>query len=668
MRYTLAIALFYLSLLSVGAQDTIFLKGNARRYNDKIVLRWNTTTLSGFLNYQNSDIVIEQQVDNQWQQLSALKPNAVVEPSNKKGKEQLMATMYLSEQLKKMHSTSSVDPLVQMQQADDMKALWMTLSLNADIDTNSANFARLRYSIDIKNNKRLDLVYRVYVKTNNAISDTIYFIPSKATYALNDKPQLLTEEKEQAIELKWTANRLYSSYVVERSGANGQFVKINKAPLVIPSEIGENGSLYYKDSVENYTKYQYRIYGIDMFGDASQYSEVVVAMGRDKTPPLPVSGLTITETNNQQLLVKWDGYKSANDVKGIVVALKNKSEESYIPLNQKILPWSTNNYSIPIETNQTDYYVMVEAFDSVGNGSTSEIFYQLNDNTAPVKPVGLKAVVNAKGIVTLKWKSNNERDLNGYLVYRSSSEKSEFGGIVNVPMHDTFLFDTLSLKLLNREVFYRVVAVDHRLNHSENSETIKVMRPDTLPPVAPLLVTYVVKLDHVKLKFFNSTSLDVTQHILYKFKEGDKQYSKLILNASDTEYIDKDIIENTNYTYYLQAVDESGNISPRSEVVQIRTLKNYFKPAVKVFSALYDSATSSVKIAWDYNMHNVSKVVIYRGTTPSDMSKIPNKIPVTNHSFTDQHPLAGESYYAIKLYFADGTETLVSIPLGVKYH
>ncbi len=668
MRRIIVIALFCFSTLTVHAQDTIFLKGDVRRYEDKIVLRWNTTSLSCFLNYQNSDVVIEQHINNQWQTMSILAPKAVVEPKNKSGNERLMTTMFISEQLKKMQSSLSVDPINQMQQADDMKALWMTLSLNADIDTNSANFARLRYTIGIDKNIDQEQLYRVYAKTNFAISDTVYFIPSKSVFKSTDQPLLFADEREQVIELKWSANRKYTSYVVERSAMDGQFKKINKAPLVIPSEIGDNGNMYFKDSVKNYTKYQYRIYGIDMFGDVSQNSLVVVAMGRDKTPPLPVSGLTIAETNSKQLLVKWDGFKSGADVKGIAVALKNKSEENYVPLTQKILPWSTQNYSISVDANQTDYYVMVEVFDSVGNGSTSEIFYQLNDNTAPTKPNGVAAVVDSKGIVTLKWRANKERDLNGYLVYRSSSEKAEFGGIINVPIKDTFVLDTLSLKLLNRDVFYRVVSVDHRLNRSENSETVKVQRPDTLPPVAPLLVTYVIKLDHFNLKFFNSSSLDVTQHILYKLKEGDKQYSKIILNASDTEYIDKDIVENTNYTYYLQAVDEAGNVSPRSEVVQIKTLKNYFKQAVKVFSVQYDSATAGVKIAWNYNMTSVSKVVIYRGATPSDMSKLPNKIPTTSNSFIDQHPLKGESYYALKLYFIDGTETLVSIPLGVKYN
>lgn len=59
------------------------------------------------------------------------------------------------------------------------------------------------------------------------------------------------------------------------------FQKINKKPFLV-MDTSRITKIYYRDSVQNYKPYYYRVQGIDPFAEVSDYSDVVLGFGRIK--------------------------------------------------------------------------------------------------------------------------------------------------------------------------------------------------------------------------------------------------------------------------------------------------------------------------------------------------------------------------------------------------
>lgn len=661
---------FFLMICSAlqAQSDTIFLIGNARKYNDSVVLRWNGKNYKSFLGINSGIVVIEKRnnLEDNWKKADELKskkvenwPVSKVNPNTQ--------IVLAAAGIQQMNSINEIkDPKHLDERENDLDYLWMNVSLAADLNVSAADLSNLRY-VDKKISASENSMYRIYIKNSSYISDTLYFILGNETYSPENIHQPRVVEKEKVVELFWKYDKKYTAYFVEKSeNGKNNFRQLNRAPIVIPSDLEENALLFFYDSVVNYKIFQYRIYAVDMFGNKSQYTELISACGRDRTaPPMP-AGFDVRENTDNTLVLSWKPIGKAFGEKGLTLGMKHNNEEAYQPLTTSMLPISQQKYIVKPVSGITDYYFLLQVFDTAGNSSYAEAFYQLNDNTAPSKPLGLKAVVNKQGVVQLTWNWNSEKDLDGYLIYTSNSPNTEFGGIVNTPYYDTVFYDTLSLKMLNKEVFYKVVAADKRFNLSENSEIVKVLRPDTLPPVSPIIKNYFVTDSVISLHWIKSSSVDVERHYLYRKSRKTGKLTAFALNPKDSIFKDRTFVPQEEYVYYLTAVDMNNNVSPNSNAVVLKSYVNYFLPEVKVFTAQYDSIAKTVVLTWDYPMEKVEKISIYKGNEFDKISRMPVQIKPGTTTFSDSKIQPGKTvFYAIKMHFTDGTETRISNPLGV---
>ncbi|MBU6324545.1 MAG: hypothetical protein KJS92_03580, partial [Bacteroidetes bacterium] len=273
--------------------------------------------------------------------------------------------------------------------------------------------------------------------------------------------------------------------------------------------------------------------------------------------------------------------------------------------------------------------------------------------------------VNDSGIVTLRWKSNKESDLQGYLIYFSNSPKAEFSGLVNTPMEDTLFFDTLSLRMLNRDVYYGIEAVDHRMNRSGMTAMVKVLRPDTLPPVEPVFRSYQVGDSFIRLVWFPSSSIDVTNQLLTRQNSATGEIITLKFKPTDSSYTDDALEAGQLYKYNLFALDESNNRSPIGTTLELKTYRNTFLNPVKGFNAVYDSLSRVVIIRWEIPELPAKKTIIYKGSSPETVSATPIPVKEDEHEAFDLRPKTGTTYYSVKIIFENGTQTLLSKPIGV---
>ena len=177
------------------------------------------------------------------------------------------------------------------------------------------------------------------------------------------------------------------------------------------------------------------------------------------------------------------------------------------------------------------------------------------DETAPSKVTGLNA--EADGVNTdLNWnEATDDNGVMGYLIYRN--------GVKVGLTADTSFADT-GLKP-EQEYKYYVCAFDARNNISLPSDTVTVKTgKDTVAPTAPeyLSVSSSPTGSRIGLSWRESTD-NVAVKGYNVYRDGE-----LIGYSEDTwSFADTDVEPDTLYSYYVTAIDESGNESEASEAV-----------------------------------------------------------------------------------------------------
>ena len=104
----------------------------------------------------------------------------------------------------------------------------------------------------------------------------------------------------------------------------------------------------------------------------------------------------------------------------------------------------------------------------------------------------MEGLIDSNSVAKITWTAPNDKDLQGYRVFRSNSLKEEFVEKTTKPDLTTTYLDTLDLNNLTSEVYYFVRAVDQNYNNDENTEPILLLKPDTIPPVPGVIKAYEV--------------------------------------------------------------------------------------------------------------------------------------------------------------------------------
>jgi uncharacterized protein len=137
--------------------------------------------------------------------------------------------------------------------------------------------------------------------------------------------------------------------------------------------------------------------------------------------------------------------------------------------------------------------------------TSQSMLVQLVDSIPPAKPIVLEGVIDSLGTVRLKWKPNQEKDLRGYRILKANNAGEEYVDIYHQSYVGNEYKDSVSLKMTNSKVYYRIAAEDMRFNISEPSDVLVLDKPDTIPPTAPIFKDYDNKDGKIHLKWIRST-------------------------------------------------------------------------------------------------------------------------------------------------------------------
>lgn len=514
-------------------------------------------------------------------------------------------------------------------------------------------------------------LYRVFVDCPDSLAvDTGSVFTGISEYQPLPPPQTPTAKwGNKKVDLSWNIlylGHIYNSYIVEKSMDNGQtFQPISNNALVQLTD--ENVSpeyMYRTDSLkDNQITVHYRIRGISAFGETGPASESVSGKGLlpIKSAPVMTDKKVI---DNQQVFLQWDYPQKMNPyISGFRVY------QSSTPEGKKRVIFEGTDPEIRSYTDtvpdMTNYYLV-----SVYNQNTEKVsplttYAARVDSFPPAKPKQLKGEIDTTGFVTLTWKPNYDRDLEGYRVYSSNHPDYEFMLVTPAVITDTVFNDSININTLTKNVYYKVRAIDVRQNQSDFSEMLTLQRPDIIPPVAPQIENVIEQRSSIKISWINSMSADVTKHHIYRRTFPDSAFVEIGLIPKNEEesssFEDSEINNRSKYAYYIRAEDEAGLLSPPSN-------HGYVNPSAafrEVIKLKKKELIDNVQLSWEVDaLKQVSRIVIYRSVENGPMRLYGNS---ESDEFTDHILSPGKTYqYMIKAVYEDGSSSPMSDRVTVK--
>ncbi len=554
------------------------------------------------------------------------------------------------------------------EEADAFKTRFSLALTSADLSPETATALGLRY-VDKKTVRGKIYVYRVFnaVASQNYHIDTAYAVVHTAL--LDKLPQVIISEvveNEQQINLMWDRNLYdasYTAYYIERSEDGRNFKRLNEIPYINPLSddfMGNRQVIMYQDSVpQNYKPYYYRIVGISPFGELSPMAEAKRAMGRDRTPPTSPENIKTTHLGGKRVEISWEKPVKEKDLAGFVIGRSDNAGSGFQPLFTTPLPPNTTRY-IDESANEwgTNYY-LVAAMDTAGNGSSSIISYaMILDSIPPDPPQKLTGSIDSTGLVTLTWALGAEPDLVGYRIFFSNAKDHVFTTVNERIWQDTVYTDTIQVKTLTKEIFYVVKAIDVNHNQSVSSDTLRLVRPDLIPPTRAVFSDYKIDENGVHLEWIPSSSDDALKYYLYRSTgSGTPQLVKEFPHDSQAElmkYTDIIPVGGLVYTYSLVVEDDAGLQSVPSEPLGIKMIDLKQKPVVENISVTEDTENGGLRIVWTYQGIGNYRFILYRAVNGGQFQTL-QSIAKEESSYLDRHIKTDNTYeYVIKVQFEAG--------------
>jgi hypothetical protein len=676
---------FCLSIAPTHAQQSSSgVKLLARPYPDSVQLRWAPTNYELWQAGIKNGYVIERYtiLSNKElvkQPLTTKKVFEVVKPWAKEKFEPLMdVDKYIGIAAEAIYGenfsvntgkTTSMYDIVNLSTEQSNRFSFALFS--ADMSIKAANSLGLFFT-DKTAKKDESYLYKVTISgyTTQKI-DTGYVLSGFLEYrALPKISHFGVHKQGKNVLLAWDrlgAESEYTAYFVERSINNSDYKQLNAEPLVNPmADEGDRSSYFtYTDTLSSeVVNMRYRVCGISPFGEKGPWSDTTVIKGGPILTDFPVI-IKYESTDTKTATLGWTFPKENKGITGFRVMRSHTDATGFKDISG-LLPPKTRQYTdtVPLPTN----YYKIFAVGLSGDITMSlAVLVQPVDSFPPVPPVRLAAKVDSTGKVTLHWKPNTEPDMFGYRVYRANNLNEEFSQLTIAPVQDTVYYDQININTLTHHIYYQLMAIDKRQNHSGFSAHLEVKRPDFIPPVRPVFKEVRSDPKGIYLSWSSSTSDDVARQELYRYAT-DSTKQILIARFTDVNienFTDSTAIGDTVYHYRFTAIDQDNNKSVPAAIAAVSGLKPNTDIILKI-TALRNKGV--IELKWNAPLvPGIVKYIIYRGVGEDPISAYTAvKAPTT--AFTEERVIVGTKYtFSIRVQFANGSMGNVSVPVSVEY-
>ncbi len=414
--------------------------------------------------------------------------------------------------------------------------------------------------------------------------------------------------------------------------------------------------------------YYYKVRAVDVFGDYSEFSEPYKVI--EKTLLSSVPQIVKTETSERFMnTIEWEiKTHDIRNIKHLYVYRNSKATGEFKPISKQLSTMARKFIDVsPINTNYYKIMAVGNANDTVWSGVK---FVNIPDSIPPSTPEIVSAVCDSLGIVKLKWKHGGEKDLKQFNIYTANFENEEFSRIANIGV-DSVYTDTISLGVIGKSVFYKVVAFDNSYNPSDFSEAFEVLRYDTIPPNPPIITEIKSSDKGIHLKWACSSSPDVKHSALQRKLSTDTIWQQIRLfgvsGKSYESYMDTTVVKGQNYQYTLIAFDEFGLSSRGGRLMNIQAYDNGEREPIRNFTAVLNKHKHTVKLSWEYQKNGVERFIIYR-TLNGGSKVIFAGMDGDIFEYYDESTGPGNNYgYCVKAIYTDGYESPLTEEIIVNF-
>lgn len=552
-----------------------------------------------------------------------------------------------------------------LSRAEENKQRYVFAMYAADNDFNVAGFAGLGFE-DTTAKRNETYFYRIYPAASKLLvkSDTAMLVVSlKDSFPLPNAPELVAEGSNNSILLNWDIERTkgyYNSFIIQRSEDGGKnFENLTKDPYASFSE-GSNPAMpnsiaYVDTAIVPQKKYQYRICGNTIFNHKGPWSAPAEGHSLALLEGVPgIRGIRIDEKG--KAIVNWYYEDSVRKkVQHFQLTWSPVQEGPYTVVVDKVSSASSQQ---ELPDNLTAGYLVVKAVSKEGISRTSfPYLYQPEDSLPPAAPIGVTATIDSTGKVVLKWLPNAEKDLWGYKVFRTLTPGAEPAILVDTVWKQNTFNDTLSLKMMNRRVYYSVSALDLRNNQSVLSKLVMVEKPDIIPPSPPVFKNYILKERSVFIEWINSTDDDVADNILFRKENNSTEWKKVFStkNTGISQYTDTGVAADKKYNYKLVAKDSSGLESKMGQELTLTTLPLNNRSGIVKIDAEVDREKKLLYLHWKIaEKLQVKSFEVFKGDEKEPLS-LYKVLDGKSIDMLDNELTVNTKYkYGVRAVFADG--------------
>ena len=413
---------------------------------------------------------------------------------------------------------------------------------------------------------------------------------------------------------------------------------------------------------ENHVTYEYRIVGMDYFGDYGTPGSIVECTGIEPYAGYVVPLLT-TMKNDSLAELNWEIKEEyLPEVKSIDLLVSLDSLYGHYIVFVKSIDLQKRSVTVVIPEPYASFRYRINTI--YGQEALSSPFdVERWDTRPPAAPTDLTGKIDTMGIVRLKWKVNSEKDLWGYRVFFANNKTDEFSLCSAEIMSKPFFIDTIKLDNLSAEIYYKIVALDQRGNISPFSKILTITKPDTIPP-APAFIKVIKQFKNtstVLLRAVGGGSQDLSGHKLYRrdtLSDTFVELSQIGVMTADTVLIDTTAEFGHYYEYKILASDKSRN-TRWSPIREIDVLFMGLRPKLSEVEALRDTANGIVRIKWQPEKVQDCMLEFYRTNEKGNYSTY-RSIEGESGMWEDKYK--GAAYtpaYRLKVLYPDGTYSAI---------
>lgn len=306
----------------------------------------------------------------------------------------------------------------------------------------------------------------------------------------------------------------------------------------------------------------------------------------DTTPPTAPGGLAVTNRTYTTISLSWSKASDDTGVRGYQVYRDGR----------KIIATSKTVYTNTDLVPGREYTFMIKAYDSAGNiseGSSPLVETTVADMQPPSAPGGLSVSADTFTTITLAWKpSTDNTGIKSYEIYCNESRKAT----------TTATCYTCKGLAPGKIYTFYIIAYDIAGNPSPRTCTISACTTaDHDAPSAPsgLKVGFATE---TELDFEWLPSSDNVKVSGYEvFKDGKKAVSVSGLTCKV-----KNLVPGESHAYYVKALDQSGNDSASSGLLNAAALKDLQAPTAPTGFKEVKMSGSSISLQWNASDDNVS--------------------------------------------------------------